>query len=136
MQVNCVHVVPEIFIPPTEGIFALDPPPPWNFHLGLAPPGKTISVKNAVRLYYYAKDDCSCHQKKKILLFMLIQCLIISILPCKGLSQLMINSKALRNMEAIPYMTQMMPSVQEPVRFTLNSEALSGLSLLVFPRTQ
>ena len=32
----------------------------------------------------------------------------------------MINSKALRNMEAIPYMTQMMPSVQEPVRFKLN----------------
>ena len=48
----------------------------------------------------------------------------------------MINSKALRNMEAIPYMTQMMPSVQEPVRFKLNTEALSGLSSLVFPRTQ
>ena len=96
------------------------PPPPWNFQLGLAPPGKTISVKKAVTLYCYAKDDCSCHQEKKNLLFMLIQCLIISILPCKGLSQLMINSKALRNMEAIPYMTQMMPSVQEPVRFKLN----------------
>ena len=48
----------------------------------------------------------------------------------------MINSKALRNMEAIPYMTQMIPSVQEPVRSKLNTEALSGLSSLVFPRTQ
>ena len=59
-----------------------NPPPRWNFQLGLAPPGKTISVKKAVTLYCYAKDDCSCHQEKKNLLFMLIQCLIISILPC------------------------------------------------------
>ena len=45
----------------------LPPPPlpPWNFQLGLAPPGKTVSVKNAFTLYYYAKDDCSCNQEKK-----------------------------------------------------------------------
>ena len=137
MQVNCVHVVPENIHTPHGGHFCFRPPPPWNFQLGLAPPGKTISIKNAVTLYCYAIDDCSCHsEKERSLLFMLIKCLIISILPCKDLSQLMINSKALRNMEAIPYMTQMMPSVQEPVRFKLNTEALSGFSLLVFPRTQ
>ena len=48
----------------------------------------------------------------------------------------MINGKALRNMEVIPYTTQMMSSVKEPFRFKLNTESLSGLSLLVFPRTQ
>ena len=48
----------------------------------------------------------------------------------------MINGKALRNMEVIPYTTQMMPSVKEPFRFKLNTESPSGLSLLVFPRTQ
>ena len=53
-------------------------PPQWNLQLGLAPPGKIVSVKNAVTLYYYAKDYC--------FLFMLTQRLIISILPCKDLS--------------------------------------------------
>ena len=48
----------------------------------------------------------------------------------------MINGKALRNMEVIPYTTQMMPSVKEPFRFKLNAESPSGVSLLVFPRTQ
>ena len=42
------------------GISIPDPPPP---------PGKTISVKNAVALYHYAKDDCSC-DKERILLLM------------------------------------------------------------------
>ena len=47
--------------------FALDPqgmlvrpPTPCNFHdfsTWLGPPGKNISVRNAVALYYYAKDD-------------------------------------------------------------------------------
>ena len=40
----------------------MSPPPHplatiWNFQLGLAPAGKTISVKNAVALYYYGKAD-------------------------------------------------------------------------------
>ena len=49
----------------------------------------------------------------------------------------MINGKTLRNMEVmIPYTTQMMSSVKEPFRFKLNTESPSGLSLLVFPRTQ
>ena len=48
----------------------------------------------------------------------------------------MINGKALRNMEAISYKTQMMPYVKEPSRFKLNTESPSGLCLLVFPRTQ
>ena len=48
----------------------------------------------------------------------------------------MINGKALRNMEAIPYKTQMIPSVKEPFRFKLNTEFPSGLCLLTFPRTQ
>ena len=70
-----------------------------------------MSVKNDVTIHYYAKDDCSCDRQKKILLFMVTQRLIISILPCKDRSQLMINSEALRNMEAITCTTQMMPSV-------------------------
>ena len=41
------------------------PPPPPNFQLGLAPPRKTVSVKNAVTLYYYVKDDCSNDQEKR-----------------------------------------------------------------------
>ena len=48
---------------------------------------------------------------------MLVQCLIIL-----GLSQLIINGKSPRNMEAIRYSTQMMPAVKEPVTFTLNTE--------------
>ena len=87
--------------PPTEGILALDTPPPWNFHsrgylsdpaphpLGfpvwLAPTRKTISIENAVALYYYAKDDCSCAKEKKPFIHVNMQ-LIISILPYKGLS--------------------------------------------------
>ena len=59
--------------PPTEGILALDPhppgisipggicqtppPTPWDSQFGLAPTRKTISIENAVALYYYAKDD-------------------------------------------------------------------------------
>ena len=55
--------------------------------------------------------------KRKIFIFIVTQRLIISILPCKGLSWLIINGKALRNMETIPYTSQMMPSVKEPVKF-------------------
>ena len=48
---------------------------------------------------------------------MLIQCQIISILLCIGLSYLIINDKSLRAMEAVrPYMTQVMPSLK-PVNF-------------------
>ena len=43
----------------------------------------------------------------------------------------MINSKAPRNMEAITYTTQMMPS-KEPVRFKLNTEARVGFLYLSF----
>ena len=62
--------------PPTEGTFALDPPPPWNVHprgyvsyppalpgisaifeLGWVPSGKNICVKNVVALYYHAKKS-------------------------------------------------------------------------------
>ena len=69
----------KIFIPPlpTGGTFVLDPPPPAIsipggachtsppppgiseiFQLGWVPPGETISVKNAVAPYFYAKDKC------------------------------------------------------------------------------
>ena len=51
-NLNCV--VPEnIYTPsPTEGTFALDPPP-----------GKNSYVKNAVALYYYSKDNCFCDKE-------------------------------------------------------------------------
>ena len=68
--------------PPTESTFALDPHPPWNFHsrgclsyppppgivvifqLGWVPCGKNFSVKNAVALYYYAKDIFFCDKMR------------------------------------------------------------------------
>ena len=98
----------------------LDIPPPGTsvfFLLGWVPHGKNISVKNAVALYYFAKDNRFFNEERKILLLMLIQCLIIL-----GLSQLIINGKSLRNMEAIRYSTQVMPAVKEQVRFKLNTE--------------
>ena len=39
-------------------------------------------------------------------------------------------------METIPYTSQMMSSVKEPVEFKLNTESPGGLFLLFFPRTQ
>ena len=65
----------KISIPPTEGTFVLDPQPPAFsipgdachippppgisviFQLGWVPPGKNTFVKNAVALYFYAKDN-------------------------------------------------------------------------------
>ena len=83
--------------PSTEGTFVLElhllkfsfqgvlviPSTPWNFRkfpTWLGSPGKNISVKNAVALYVFAKDNCFCD------LFMLIQYQGISILPSRGLS--------------------------------------------------
>ena len=43
----------KIFIPPIEGIFALDPTP------------NPLEFKNAVAPYYYAKADCSCGRERK-----------------------------------------------------------------------
>jgi len=70
--------------PPTEGTFVLElhpvefpfqwvlvnppPPTPWNFHKSptwLGNPGKNISVKNAVALYFLAKDNCFCDKERK-----------------------------------------------------------------------
>ena len=44
----------------------------------------------------------------------------------------MINGKTLRNMGAIPYMTQMMPPVKELVAFKLNTDSPSGFFYLSF----
>ena len=71
-------------ITPTEGTFVLDPhppgisisgvlvippppPSPWNFcnFSSWVPPEKNISVKNAVTLYFYAKDYCYCDKERK-----------------------------------------------------------------------
>ena len=78
-------------IPPTEGTFVLEPqqdacdtPHPLEFPTWLGSPGKNISVKNAVALYFFAKDNCFCDkERKKIFLFMLM--------PCRGLSQKIIK---------------------------------------------
>ena len=90
------HKVEKISIPPTEDTFVLAPHPlefpfqvlvipstPWNFRkfpTWLGSPGENIFVKNAVALYFFAKDNCFCD------LFMLIQYQGILILPCRGLS--------------------------------------------------
>ena len=64
------------------------------FHLGWEPPGKNISIQKAVSLYHLAKCDCFGDKVKKIL-FMLIDGLINSILLCRVLFQLIINSEPL-----------------------------------------
>ena len=63
-------VVRENIHTPTAGTFTLDPPPPPPgisvvFQLGWVSPGKNISVKNAVALYYYAKNNCFCGEMRK-----------------------------------------------------------------------
>ena len=55
---------------------------------------------------------------------MLIQCQIISILLCRGLSKLIINGKSGRNMEAVLlYTTQVMPALK-PVNFLSDKNML------------
>ena len=79
-------------------------------YLLYSPRRKTFSCTNA-------KENCFCDKETKIFLFMLIQCQIISILLCRGLSKLIINGKSGRNMEVIRlYTTQVMPAL-EPVNF-------------------
>ena len=66
----------KISIPLTEGTFVLDPQPgdachiplPTGisviFQLGLVPCGNNTFVKNAVALYFYAKDNLRQREKK------------------------------------------------------------------------
>ena len=88
--------------PPTEGTFVIDhhhlefpfrgvlvivisfpsPTPGISVivQLGWIPPGRTISLKNAVTLYFYAKDNYFYDKGVKFFYYV-IQCHIISILP-------------------------------------------------------
>ena len=52
--------------------------------LGWDPPEENIFIKNAVALYFYAKDNCmfSAIKRGKIFLFILKECLMLSVLPC------------------------------------------------------
>ena len=53
--------------PPHGGHCCFRPPPPRIsviFQLGLVPPGKNISLKNAVALFFYAKDNCFCDTER------------------------------------------------------------------------
>ena len=64
----CVVTQISIPPPPQEGTFVLDPPPPGIsviFQLGWVSPGKSISVKNAVAPYFYAKDNCFYDEERK-----------------------------------------------------------------------
>ena len=55
-------------IPPPHGGHCCFRPPPLRisviFQLGLVPPGKNISLKNAVALFFYAKDNCFCDTER------------------------------------------------------------------------
>ena len=54
---------------PHGGHCCFRPPPPRIsviFQLGLVPPGKNISLKNAVALFFYAKDNCFCDKERTI----------------------------------------------------------------------
>ena len=94
-------------------VFALDPPPagvlvtplplelPYFSYLVEYPMEKVSPSKMLLHYTTLRKIIFSSDEEKKIILLMLIQRLIIS-----GLSQLIINGKSLRNMEAIRYSTQ------------------------------
>ena len=110
------------------------PPPPGISNLVWHPLERLSPSKTLLHYTIMRKMIVPTIKRKKILLFMLTQHLIISILPCKDLSQLMTNSKAPRNLEAITYTTQMMPS-KEPVRFKQNTEARVGFLYLSFLET-
>ena len=99
---NLYCVVPKISIPPPpplprralfstppEGVWHTPSPNPWNFRnfpTWLGTPWKDISVKNAVAKYFIRKIIVSAIKREKIFFLMLIQCQMISILPCRGLS--------------------------------------------------
>ena len=86
------------------------PTPPGISNLVWHPLERLSPSKTLLHYTIMRKMIVPTIKRKKILLFMLTQHLIISILPCKDLSYLMINRRAPRNMEAITYTTQMMPS--------------------------
>ena len=72
----------KIAIPPHIGHFALEPPPPGIlviFQLGLRPPENNSSVKIAVALYYFEKDNSFFDKERKILSLMSVLCLIVLI---------------------------------------------------------
>ena len=57
--------------------------------LGWVPPGKNVSLKNAVALYFYAKDNCFYEKRKHLLIYVntvsnnLNFALFRSFLPCE-----------------------------------------------------
>ena len=55
---------------PFQGVLVIPPPPTPGisviFQLGLVPPGKNVSLKNAVAQYFYAKDNCFCEKARNI----------------------------------------------------------------------
>ena len=78
-----------LFSTPPEGVWHTPSPNPWNFRnfpTWLGTPWKDISVKNAVAKYFMRKIIVSAIKREKIFFLMLIQCQMISILPCRGLS--------------------------------------------------
>ena len=131
-----------------EGTFVLDLLAPWNFlsrgclselyhsHLVRHPMERIFPSEILLRYTIMRKTIAPAIKRQNIFILIFTQRLIISVLPCKGLSQLIINGKALRKMETIPYTSQMMSSVKEPVKFKLNTESPDGLSLLFFSRRQ
>lgn len=70
---------------------------------------RIFPLKNVVALYVYAKDNCICYKARKILLItsMLIQCQLISMLPCKGLSQFYYYFSALFSRLAQQFVTRL-----------------------------
>ena len=81
---NCVF--PKTIQTPHGGDFSFRPPTPGFsviFQLDQAPPERTVTSIMLLRFTIYTKVYCFC--EKKILLFMLIQCVIISNLPWKRL---------------------------------------------------
>ena len=100
-------------------------------------PLKNISIKNAVSLYFNAKDKYFCNQLRKTFLFTLIKCLIaVSLLDRFNFALLLIflanNGQSLGNIlrhYLRPHYND--PILKEAAAFKLNT--LSGLKSRTCP---
>ena len=60
-------------LPPPSPTWRAPPGSSVIFQLGCVPPGKNIYVKNAVALYFYAKDNCFCDKERIFFIIFLKQ---------------------------------------------------------------
>ena len=79
-KLNTYYIVPKNSHTSPHRALCFRPPPPGIlviFQLGLRRPEKKFSVKIAVALYYFVKDNSFFDKERKILSLMSVMCLII-----------------------------------------------------------